>query len=163
MSFRLLTRSRARFTSSRDARLQLIRIGALVLCSQLMLPVGTRAEVPAENGAAARRSAARVQRLVDDYIPKLGMSAHVEVVVVPRDELMVSVEPVAGAARFRLSVDESFLQELSADELSATVAHELGHVWIFTHHPFLPPEAGANDVAMRLVPKLKGLDSNVPP
>ena len=95
----------------------------------------------------------RVQRLVDDYLPKLGMSAHVEVIVVPRNELMMSVEPMEGEARFRLSVDESFLQELSADELSATVAHELGHVWIFTHHPFLQTEALANDVAMRLVPK----------
>jgi len=125
-----------------------------MLSSQLAVPPETRAENPAGNGAAARAGAARVvQRLVDDDLPKLGMSAHVEVVVVPRNELMMSVEPMEGEARFRLSVDESFLQDLSADELSATVAHELGHVWIFTHHPFLQTEAGANDVAMRLVPK----------
>jgi len=122
-----------------------------MLSSQLAVPPETRAENPAGNGAAARAGAARVvQRLVDDDLPKLGMSAHVEVVVVPRNELMMSVEPMEGEARFRLSVDESFLQDLSADELSATVAHELGHVWIFTHHPFLQTEAGANDVAMRL-------------
>jgi hypothetical protein len=123
--------------------------GALLLCWQLGLPVA----VEAENGSTSRVDASRVQRLVDDYLPKLGMSAHVEVTVVPRNELMVSVEPTAGQTGFRLLVEESFLQDLSDDELSATVAHELGHVWIFTHHPFLQTEAGANDVAMRLVPK----------
>ena len=132
---------------------RLIRMGALLLCWQFALPAAARAETPAENGPAARVDAVRVQRLVDDYLPKLGMSAHVEVVVVPRNELMVSVEPMEGQARFRLSVDQSFLQELPDDELGATVAHELGHVWIFTHHPFLQTEALANDVAMRLVPK----------
>jgi hypothetical protein len=132
---------------------RLIRIGALLLCWQVALPLVARAGGPAENGPAARVEVARVQRLVDDYLPKLGMSAHVEVVVVPRNELMVSVEPMEGQSRFRLSVDQSFLQELPDDELGATVAHELGHVWIFTHHPFLQTEALANDVAMRLVPK----------
>jgi len=140
-----------RFNSSRHIR-RAIRVGMIVLC-WLTLPVETRAENPAENGAAAQVGAMRVQRLVDDYLPRLGMSAFVEVIVVPRNELMMSVEPIEGEARFRLSVDESFLRELSADELSATVAQELGHVWIFTHHPFLQTEAGANDVAIRLVPK----------
>jgi Zn-dependent peptidase ImmA (M78 family) len=31
------------------------------------------------------------------------------------------------------------------------VAHELGHVWIFTHHPYLQTEQLANQIAMRLV------------
>jgi len=145
--------SRNRFNSTHGIYRHVIRVGMVVLCWQLAVPVEIRAENPAENDASARAGATRVQRLVDDYLPKLGMSAHVEVVVVPRNELMMSVEPMEGEARFRLSVDESFLQELSADELSATVAHELGHVWIFTHHPFLQTEAGANEVAMRLVPK----------
>ena len=138
--------------SSRDGA-RLIRIGAILLCWQLVLPVVARAENPAAGSTAARVDVTRVQRFVDDYLPKLGMSAHVEAVVVPRNELMMSVEPMEGQARFRLSVDQSFLQELSDDELGATVAHELGHVWIFTHHPFLQTEALANDVAMRLVPK----------
>lgn len=138
-----------RFNSSRHIR-RAIRVGMIVLC-WLTLPVETRAENPAENGAAAQVGAMRVQRLVDDYLPRLGMSAFVEVIVVPRNELMMSVEPIEGEARFRLSVDESFLRELSADELSATVAHELGHVWIFTHHPYLQTEQLANQIAMRLV------------
>jgi hypothetical protein len=125
------------------------QVGAMLLCWQLALP----ATAQAENGPAVRPDASRMQRLVDDYLSRLGMSAQVEVVVVPRNELMVSVQPVEGETRFRMSVEESFLHELSDDDLSATVAHELGHVWIFTHHPFLQTEAGANEVAMRLVPK----------
>ena len=138
--------------SSRDGA-RLIRIGAILLCWQLALPVVAQAENPAAGRAAARVDVTRVQRFVDDYLPKLGMSAHVEAVVVPRNELMMSVEPMEGQARFRLSVDPSFLQELSDDELGATVAHELGHVWIVTPHPFRQTEALANDGAMRLVPK----------
>lgn len=126
---------------------------AMMMCWQLGLAVATPTQARAEEVSGARTSSTRVQRLVDDYVPKLGIAAQVEVVVVPRNELMVSVEPVDGQARFRLSVEASFLQELSDEELSATVAHELGHVWIFTHHPFLQTEALANDVAMRLVPK----------
>lgn len=125
----------------------------MMVCWQVGLAVATPAQAHAEEVSGARASSTRVQRLVDDYVPRLGLATQVEVVVVPRNELMVSVEPVDGQARFRLSVEESFLQELSDEELSATVAHELGHVWIFTHHPFLQTEALANDVAMRLVPK----------
>ena len=36
-------------------------------------------------------------------------------------------------------------------ELRAVVAHELGHVWIFTHHPYLQTERLANSIAMRVV------------
>jgi hypothetical protein len=120
----------------------------MCLCSLTVLPAAQ-----ADNDPAEPPDAPRVQRVVDDYLPRLGMSARVEVVVVPRNELMVSVQPVEGEARFQLSIEESFLNDLSDDELRATVAHELGHVWIFTHHPFLQTEAGANEVAMRLVPR----------
>jgi hypothetical protein len=31
------------------------------------------------------------------------------------------------------------------------MAHELGHVWVFTHHPYLQTEKLANQIAMRVV------------
>jgi hypothetical protein len=40
---------------------------------------------------------------------------------------------------------------LKDDELRAAVAHELGHVWIYTHHPFLQTERLANSVGLRVV------------
>ena len=42
---------------------------------------------------------------------------------------------------------------MTADEIDAVVAHELGHVWIFTHHPFLHTEELANQIAMQVVPQ----------
>ena len=78
--------------------------------------------------------------------------APVIVTTVPRNSLMLSVAPpaVEGGA-FRLDVDAEFLASLSTGELEAAIAHELGHVWIFTHHPFLQTEQLANDIAMRVV------------
>ena len=69
-----------------------------------------------------------------------------------RNPLLVSVEVAPGDAQvFKLSFEDGFAETLDADELRAVVAHELGHVWIFTHHPYLQTERLANDVAMRIV------------
>jgi len=79
----------------------------------------------------------RVQRLVDQLRAKLKIAEPVKVTLVP--------------ANFRLNVEEDFVKGLRDDELRAAVAHELGHVWVFTHHPYLQTEQLANDIAMRLV------------
>ena len=47
--------------------------------------------------------------------------------------------------------DENFLSTLDDAELSASIAHELGHVWIFEDHPYLQTELLANQVALRVV------------
>jgi predicted Zn-dependent protease len=68
--------------------------------------------------------------------------------------LLVSVQPVDGDhGTFRLEFEEPFLPSLDEDELKAAIAHELGHVWIYTHHPYLQTERLANTVAMRAVPR----------
>ena len=56
------------------------------------------------------------------------------------------------SARERTSyayADAAFLDTLTDDEVEAEVAHELGHVWIFTHHAYLQTEGLANQIAMR--------------
>jgi predicted Zn-dependent protease len=50
-----------------------------------------------------------------------------------------------------MSFARRFLAELTAVEVRAVVAHELGHVWIFGNHPYLQTEQRANEVALRLV------------
>ena len=65
---------------------------------------------------------------------------------------MMSVEaPTDPKKAFLLTIDASFLDTLSDEELEAAIAHELGHVWIFTHHPYLQTEELANQIAMRAV------------
>jgi hypothetical protein len=95
---------------------------------------------------------ARIQKVVDDVRKQLAIRQAVTVSIIERNPLMASVEPdrtLKGA--FLLSLERGVAQKLSADELVAVVAHELGHVWIFTHHPYLQTESLANQVAMRVV------------
>jgi hypothetical protein len=116
----------------------------------MILAVSGHRTTAQESSAVAQR---RVQVVADDFKVRLGLSQSVDVVVVPANTLLLSVEPVENSSlrRFDLRVEEDFVGLLSDEELSAAVAHELGHVWIFTHHPFLHTEQLANDIAMRLV------------
>jgi hypothetical protein len=95
----------------------------------------------------------RVQKLSDELRVRLEIDEPVRVTIDAVNPLLMSVEPVgSGAPReFRLRVEAEFAKGLSDSELLAAVAHELGHVWIFTHHPFLQTEQLANDIAMRIV------------
>lgn len=92
---------------------------------------------------------ARVQRIVDDLTARLAIADAVHVSIVPTNRLLMSVEPAEHT--FELKVEDGWVDGLNDTELRAAVAHELGHVWIFTHHPFLQTEQLANEVAMRLV------------
>jgi hypothetical protein len=99
------------------------------------------------------RDQQRIQEIVNEFMAKLNMAHKVAVAVVPKNPLMVSVGYPDDSTTFLLSVEEDFIGELTQDELEAAIAHELGHVWIFTHHPFLQTELLANQIAQRLVPR----------
>jgi len=95
----------------------------------------------------------RVQTIADELRARLDIHEPVRVSIVESNRLLLSVEPVedSNPREFALSVEDGFAVTLDDDELTAAIAHELGHVWIFTHHPFLQTEQLANVVAMRLV------------
>ena len=92
----------------------------------------------------------RFQVLVDDFRVRLSIPDAVVVSIIAKNALVVSVERIKDG-QFALSVEDGFLDTLNDDELRAVVAHELGHVWIFTHHPYLQTEESANRIALRLV------------
>jgi len=95
---------------------------------------------------------ARIQRAVDDLKTQLAISQPVQVSVVQSNPRLFSVVPAEHQpGTFLLSAQEDFARGLSDAELRAAVAHELGHVWIFTHFPFLQTEQLANDIASRVV------------
>ena len=100
---------------------------------------------------AALATRTRVQEIVDDFMVRLTMDAKVSIAVVPKNPLMMSVEYDDSHTGFLMSLDEGFVSDLTDSELQAAIAHELGHVWIFTHHPYLQTEALANQIAQRLV------------
>jgi hypothetical protein len=94
----------------------------------------------------------RLQSLTGNLKKRLEITPAIMVTIVPSNALMMSVEaPEDPAKPFLLSIDASFLNTLTDDEIEAAIAHELGHVWIFTHHPYLQTEELANQIAMRAV------------
>ena len=93
-----------------------------------------------------------IQGLTDDLCARLNIGVRVQVTVVDHHPLVMSVDTLAGRrGPFVITVDRGFADDLSHDELEAALAHELGHVWIYTHQPSQQTERLANEVAMRVV------------
>jgi Zn-dependent protease with chaperone function len=107
---------------------------------------------PARVAAAPRWTSPALQLVVDDMKARLAIPHAVTASIVPSNPRAVSVAPAprTGGA-FQIAIDGGFLALLTEDELSAAVAHELGHVWVSTHHPYLQTEGLANQIAMRVV------------
>lgn len=124
-------------------------LAVLGLASIMATAGGAYANEPASAASAAAR---RLQKIVDAMREDLAVSHPVAVELVARNALKASVGPVKGApGTFRLSIDRDFLDQLTEEELRAVLAHELGHVWIYTHHPYLQTEQLANKIALRVV------------
>ena len=139
------------------------RVALLVGLSLALIPtlltrkvLAKRAHEPAsaalpKSGAALERQAS-IQAVTDALRERLSIPNVVVVSLVRSQRLVVAVERMRGQdGAFSLVIEEGFLEGLSEDEIAAIVAHELGHVWIFTHHPFLQTEELANDIAMQAV------------
>lgn len=125
----------------------------LAACTVVVCLVGPNRVAHAQDSSVDSPQLRRVQKVSDQLSARLEISALVQVTIVPDNRLLMSVEPIENPSKrsFLLKVDEEFVEGLSEAELLAAVAHELGHVWIFTHHPYLHTEQLANDIAMRLV------------
>jgi len=94
----------------------------------------------------------RIAKLALELCARLQMTAKIDALIVDENKFGVSVEPVANSeGEYTLSFDRKLFESLTSDELTAAIAHELGHVWIYNHHPFLQTEALANEVALRVV------------
>lgn len=138
------------------------RVALLVGLSLALIPTFLTRKVLAKRAhEAASTSALRsgalerqrnIQALADALRARLSIPNPVVVSLVQSEKLVVSVERMRGQdGTFSLLIEEGFLEGLTETEIAAIVAHELGHVWIFTHHPFLHTEELANDIAMQAV------------
>jgi Zn-dependent protease with chaperone function len=106
----------------------------------------------ASRGQGRDASMRQLQKLADSIRTRLGLERGVTVTLVEKNPYLISVEaPATHGDAFVVRVEEQMLELLSLDEIEAALAHELGHVWIFTHHPYLQTELLANQVAMRAV------------
>src|SRR5690349_3203297 len=94
----------------------------------------------------------RAQEFVDQLRAALPIRNDIQIAVVTYHPLVFSAQPLdTDKNRFLLTMELGFLLTLTDDELRAAVAHELGHVWIYTHHPFLQTERLANVIGQRVV------------
>jgi hypothetical protein len=102
---------------------------------------------------------ARLDEIAAGLATALEVPKRVEVVVVTRNDLVVSVEPIPTPAEgYRVVFEQRFFDRLNDDEIAAALAHEMGHVWIYTHFPFLQTEALANEIALKVASR-KNLES----
>jgi predicted Zn-dependent protease len=125
---------------------------ALVAPLALTLPFVAAASDKPKVATPPPSDVERVQALVDRLRVRLALGSTVRASIVPKNALLFSVEAdKLHRDTYVLKVDAGFLAHLTDTELEAVVAHELGHVWIFTHHPYLQTEQLANQVAMRVV------------
>jgi hypothetical protein len=118
-----------------------------VIAPTLLAAIATAA--PPVRGQERTR---QLQRILDRVKAQLGLDHPVMVEVVPTNPHLISVEaPARAGSSFVVRVEERMLELLDAGELEAALAHELGHVWVFTHFPYLQTEQLANEIAMRVV------------
>lgn len=129
-------------------------LGVVLLLS--LLPLHSEpASSPVENWigrVAPRVEVSVLQDMTDDLRTRLDIHERVHITVVGHNPLVMSVETLAGrSGPFVITVDRDFVHELTHDELEASIAHELGHVFIYTHQPYVQSERMANDIAMRII------------
>lgn len=119
----------------------------------LQLPATAAGDNDRKGRAAPERAlAVELQAFTDNLRARLNILERVDVALVTHNPLAFSVETRNGRnGPFVISVDETFVESLTGEEQEAALAHELGHVWIHTHHPYLQTEKLANDIALRVV------------
>lgn len=135
---------RPRKPKGRDLSLCFVFLPALLFfCGSKLL---------ADGKPVGRRTTQKIRTIVDRFRHDLSITDRVQISIVARNDKLVSVErSKRRPGEFILSFDETFINGLEESELTASIAHELGHVWIFTHHPYLQTELLANQVALRVV------------
>lgn len=100
----------------------------------------------------AEHNLRRIRVVVNTLKKQLGIPEEIRATLVERNDLVVSVRPLDDRkGSFEIAFEEAYLDMLDDEDLHAVIAHELGHVWIFTHHPFLQTEDLANSIALKAV------------
>ena len=95
---------------------------------------------------------AQAREIVNQLQVALQIDSDVQVTAVTYHPLVFSVEPLDKRKdHFVLSMEIDFLLMLDDKELHAALAHELGHVWIYKHFPYLQTERLANSIGLRVV------------
>ena len=124
---------------------------ALCVCMVCMCSTAVAGLAAGDDESGNSVTIAQLQDVTDELRTRMDILERVIVTVVDRNPLVMSVETLGGrGGPFVISADRSFIRSLNDEELDAAIAHELGHVWIYTHHPYLQTEQLANEIALRV-------------
>jgi hypothetical protein len=124
----------------------------VLLCASTLHLLSARVDAHRPDERARIVNLDRLQDVTDQLRRRLDILESVLVTVVDHNPLVMSVETLSGrSGPFVITADEAFARSLTDEEMQAALAHELGHVWIFTHHPYQQTERLANDVALRVI------------
>jgi len=103
-------------------------------------------------GSARNLQEDKLSAVALEFRERLGISEPVLVSLTEVGDRLVSVQRTSNSAPgFLIKFDRNFHATLTEEEVRAAIAHEMGHVWIFTHHPYLHTEPLANEKARELV------------
>jgi hypothetical protein len=105
----------------------------------------------AESASTREVSPSGLNGVAQGLTSKLGADWNIHIVVADKNERVVSVERLLEPDRFIVTFDREFLSTLNEGEISAAIAHEIGHIWIFCHFPYLHTEFLANEIALEMV------------
>lgn len=119
---------------------------ALVLCTPGMQVVEA---YPSDENLPVRN--VRLEKIATGLASALELRKPIQVAIVPRNDNIVSVDPFLSGEGYRIEFERQFFDALDDEEITAALAHEIGHVWIFSHHPYLQTEALANEIALKVV------------
>lgn len=124
----------------------------LLLCLPSVHLDGATARGKNLKDRARTEQANHLQSISDALRVRLGILERVLVTISERNPLVMSVETLGTrSGPFVINADEAFIATLTDEEIEAAIAHELGHVWIYTHHPYEQSERLANDIALRVI------------
>jgi len=129
------------------AVLRVFVVITLLLCSTgvQLHASSSRADQPVRN--------TRLEKIATELATTLEMNKRVQVVIVPENDRVVSVEPFVSGEGYRVEFEKAFFEQLNDEEVTAALAHEVGHMWIFNNAPYLQTEALANEIALKVVPR----------
>ena len=120
----------------------------------LLLPISRHLFSAPQSAEETSRMEQKIDRIVADFRERLGIVQQVSVSIVSgNSHLASSACSSAQTQEYEISFDAGFLQSLDDGEVKAAVAHEMGHIWIFTNFPYLQTESLANQQALKLVPR----------
>jgi hypothetical protein len=130
-----------------------VLFSGFVCCLALLLFL-TGNGLLANNQPDTEHQTERIRAIVNRLRNDLSIPEDILISIVPKNKRLISVEQTKEPHNaFLLSFEEDFLDTLDDSDLTAAIAHELGHVWIFTHHPYLQTELLANQIALKVVTK----------